>query len=85
MAKNLISVDNSIERILRAGLSVAEHDNSGGCGEVIEHLTIIGGVRRVEFYPSTGTVYANAVKGKYKATSSKGIECAIRLALEGRV
>ncbi|WP_240725281.1 hypothetical protein [Klebsiella pneumoniae] len=49
------------------------------------HITIIGGVRRVEFYPTTGTVYANAEKGKFQAFKQKkaGINVAIRLAKSG--
>ena len=49
------------------------------------HITIIGGVRRVEFYPTTGTVYANAEKGKFPAFKQKkaGIKVAIRLAKSG--
>jgi hypothetical protein len=47
------------------------------------HITIVGGVRRVEFYP-TGTVYANAEKGKFPAfKQKKPIKVAIRLAKSG--
>lgn len=74
-----------IEKVMSAGLSVVEHENNGDFGNGIMHLTIIGGSRRVEFYPTTGTVYANAVKGKFPVFKQKkaGIEVAIQLAKTG--
>ncbi|ENH1343585.1 TPA: hypothetical protein ACF3O9_004588 [Klebsiella pneumoniae] len=74
-----------IEKIMASGLSVFEHENNSDFGSGTMHITIIGGVRRVEFYPTTGTVYANAEKGKFPAFRQKkaGIEVAIRLAKSG--
>lgn len=60
-----------IEKIIDAGLSVFEHENNSDFGSGTMHITIIGGVRRVEFYPTTGTVYANAEKGKSRHSSRK--------------
>lgn len=74
-----------IEKIMAAGLSAFEHENNSDSCSGTMHVSIIGGVRRVEFYPTTGTVYANAEKGKYPAFRKKkaGIETAIRLAKFG--
>lgn len=68
-----------------AGLSVFEHENNSDSCTGVMHLSIIGGLRRVEFYPTTGTVYANAEKGKYSVFKQRkaGIEIAIRLAKTG--
>jgi len=74
-----------IEKIIDAGLSVFEHENNSDFGSGTMHITIVGGVRRVEFYPTTGTVYANSEKGKFPAFKQKkaGIRVAIRLAKSG--
>lgn len=60
-----------IEKVMASGLSVFEHENNSDFGSGTMHITIIGGVRRVEFYPTTGTVYANAEKGKFPAFRQK--------------
>ena len=75
-----------IERVLAAGLSVAQHDNSQGFGKPTEHYSIIGGARRVEFYPSTGMIFSNPVKDKFKqARIPRGnIDRAIKLAVTGK-
>lgn len=82
----MMEIKAVIDKVIAAGLSVFEHENNGdfGCGTM--HITIIGGVRRVEFYPSTGMVYANAVKGKFKVARfpKAGIKTAIRLAKSGK-
>lgn len=51
-------IEAAIEAILAAGLSVYEHKNNSNDGKTT-HISILGGKRRVEFYPTTGTVYAN--------------------------
>ncbi len=66
-----MQTERFIEKVMSAGLSVLEHENNGDFGSGVMHLTIVGGVRRVEFYPTTGTVYANAVKGKYPVFKQK--------------
>lgn len=86
-------INKAIEKILNAGLSVAERDNlslgKGTQGVANNHLTIIGGVRRVELY-TNGTIYANRVNGKFKITNLKGmphgqaVEEAIKIAKTGR-
>ena len=75
-----------IEKVMSAGLSVAQHDNSKGFGKPTEHYSIIGGARRVEFYPSTGMIYSNPVNGKFKqARIPRGnIDRAIKLAVTGK-
>lgn len=54
----MIKVKRAIDFILGANLSIIEHVNNSGSKEV-NHLSIIGGVRRVEYWPTTGTIYAN--------------------------
>ena len=77
-------VKQAIEDTLAAGLSIIEHENNSGTGEV-NHLSIIGGKRRVEYYPTTGTVYANKENNwpKYNLKSAS-IKVAIKLAKEGK-
>lgn len=81
-----------IDTILDAGLSVAERENlslttKGPAKD--NHITIVGGVRRVELY-TNGTVYANKLNGKFKAYRLKGVpinesvHTAIRVALTGK-
>jgi len=78
-----------IGKILNAGLSVFERDNLNmNCkGMANNHLTIVGGIRKVDFWPTTGTVYANGVKGKFRAFKEKksSVEVAIKVAKEGRL
>lgn len=82
-------IENTIQLILNSGLSVAERENKGDCYDGNNHLTIIGGVRRVELYIN-GTIYANKVKNKFKKINIKGmhlnqaIERAIKIAKKGR-
>lgn len=45
--------------------------NNSDFGSGTMHITIVGGVRRVEFYPTTAIVYANAEKGKFPAFKQK--------------
>lgn len=49
------------------------------------HIKIIGGARVVDYYPTTGTAYSNAVKGKFKAARGKGIFQAIQICVDGRI
>lgn len=73
-----------IEKILGAGLAVMERGNNSDSSSEVNHLSIIGGVRRVEYYPSTNTVFSNGVHGKFKKARGTGIDDAIRIAKEGR-
>ena len=74
-----------INKIMDAGLSVKENEHGHKFTPVI-HVTIIGGVRKVEFYPTTGTVYANPVKGEFRQVRIKksNVETAIKVAKFGR-
>jgi len=81
-----------IDIILDSGLAVAERENlsltTKGPAKN-NHITIVGGVRRVELY-TNGTVYSNRVKGKFKPFRLKGesvdksIIEAIRVAKTGK-
>lgn len=78
-------VKQAIEAILAAGLSIAEHENNSGKGKV-NHLTIIGGKRRVEYYPTTGTVFANKTPTQPSINSrNSSVQTAIHLAKEGKL
>lgn len=91
MQKGLIvpmDMNKAIDQIMAAGLSVMERENHSNSKQV-NHLSIIGGVRRVEFYPTTGTVFANKVTGRneqgqsivlMKVRHGKGLNFAISLA-----
>jgi len=77
------------DKILAASLSIFERENNSDTSELgINHLTIVGGVRRVELY-FNGTVYANKVKDKYKKVNIKGlcfneaIDKAVKVAKKG--
>lgn len=83
--KPLMTVAEAIEQILDAELSVCEHENNSCSHTGTTHLTIVGGKSSVEFWPSTGTVYANGIKGQCKAVKSNGIRNAIKLAKAGRL
>jgi hypothetical protein len=54
-------VTKAIEDILASGLTVIERPNNRGEGKT-NHLTIIGGAKRVEYWPTTGTIFADATK-----------------------
>lgn len=86
------STKRLIDTILDAGLAIAERENlslttKGPAKD--NHLTILGGVRRVEIY-TNGTVYSNKVKGVFKTYRLKGtpaiesVHSAIRVALTGK-
>lgn len=73
------------DKVLKAGLAIMERNNTNDYYGTPMQYTITGGVRNVEFYPTTGTVFANAVKGKFKMISLKqaGIATAIKICKEG--
>ncbi|CAL9991271.1 hypothetical protein VPHD81_0111 [Vibrio phage D81] len=75
---------SDIEAVLAAGLAVMERKNNSKSSSAVNHLTIIGGVRRVDYYPSTGTVFANRVNDKFKPCRGTGVKDAIRIAKKGR-
>ncbi|WP_337049871.1 hypothetical protein [Serratia fonticola] len=81
-----MDINSVIDKIVAAGLSVFEHENNCDYSHGTKHITIIGGKRRVEFYPTTGMVYANAVKGEFKAVRlpKSNVKTAIRLAMTGQ-
>lgn len=78
-------ITQAIDAILDAELSVIEHANNSEIVSGTQHISIIGGKRQVEYYPSTGTAYSNPVDGKYKRVNIKkaGIKRAIKLAKSG--
>lgn len=83
------NIQKAIDKILDSGLSLAVRDGSKGDYVGDNHMTIIGGVRRVELY-TNGTIYANRVNDKFKKINIKGmqfnqaIERAIKIAKKGR-
>ncbi len=81
----MTTIKAAIDHVISAGLSVLEHENNSDTSTGTMHITIVGGKRRVEFYPSTGTAYSNAVKGQFKAVRlpKAGIRAAIKLAMTG--
>lgn len=82
--KPLMTVAEAIDQILDAELSVCEHENNSCSHSGTSHITILGGKRRVEFWPSTGSVYAD--KGDFAhPVRAKGIRNAIKLAKAGRL
>ena len=79
------AVEHAISAILDNDLSAIEHENNSDTSSDVQHISIIGGKRRVEYYPQTGTAFSNSVSGKYKSISIKkaGIKRAIKLAKSG--
>ncbi|MDC9620844.1 hypothetical protein PSI22_04190 [Xenorhabdus sp. XENO-7] len=79
------NIDDVIEMILDAGLIAVEHENNSDCGDGVTHISILGGKRRVEYYPTTGMVYSNPVKDIYSKVRlpKAGIRRAIKLAKTG--
>lgn len=76
-------VKQAIEDIMNAGFTVIEHHNNSGNGET-NHLTIVGGRRKVDFWPTTGTVFApkEAKLSTYRLRSAS-VKVAINLARFG--
>lgn len=77
--------DKIIEQILNAGLSVAEMSNNSDSSNVVNHIVIIGGKRRVNYWPTTQTIYCDGIKGKARAIKLKNmpISKAIAIAKKG--
>ncbi|QXF34792.1 hypothetical protein CE143_17700 [Photorhabdus luminescens] len=76
------NINDVINLILDNGLIAIEHENNSDTTNATMHISIIGGKRRVEYYPTTGMVYSNAVKGLYPKVKmlKAGIKAAIKLA-----
>ncbi|QRD99805.1 hypothetical protein [Salmonella enterica] len=81
--KAKMQVRDAIEKIVSCGLSVYEHENNSEHDNEVRHLTILGGVRRVSFYPSTLTVFASKEKD-FPQVKTSGIDAAIRVAKDGK-
>ena len=81
------TLEQSIEKVLAAGLSVFERENQSKSSKVNNHITIAGGIRRVDYWPPTGTVQCPNVKGIYKKMTIRdsNIETAIYIAKNGRI
>lgn len=82
-------LNQAIDKIMIAGLSIAERKNNSDSSKDNNHMTIVGGIRRVELW-TNGTIYANKVNGKFKKLNFKGmhyneaIDRAIKIAKTGR-
>lgn len=87
MKKDKMKVIDAIKKIVDSGLSVFEHENNSENNSETDsgtrHITILGGVRRVSFYPSTLTVYAQKEKD-FAQVKTSGIDAAIRVAKDGK-
>lgn len=81
--KAKMQVRDAVEKIVSCGLSVYEHENNSEHDSEVRHLTILGGVRRVSFYPSTLTVFASKEKD-FPQVKTSGIDAAIRVAKDGK-
>lgn len=66
----------AIETFTSHGYIVVERNCDNG------HILVLGGVRRVNYYPSTGTVYVDKEIGK-PSIKTKGIEQAISILDKG--
>lgn len=77
--------DKVIEQIINAGLSVAEMSNNSDSSSVVNHIVIIGGKRRVNYWPTTQTIYCDGIKGKLRAIKLKNmpVSKAIKIAKDG--
>lgn len=75
----------AIEEILKAGFTVIEHPNNSNDGKT-NHLTIIGGKRKVDLWPTTGTIFAPK-DDKYPnyRLRNASVKVAITLAKQGRL
>lgn len=51
------NINDVINLILDNGLIAIEHENNSDTTNATMHISIIGGKRRVEYYPTTGMVY----------------------------
>lgn len=81
-----LAVSKAIELIVASGLTAIECSNNGDTSQrfPVTHIIILGGVRRVEYYPTTMTAYSNGKTGEYKAARGNGVNEAIRIAKFGR-
>ncbi|WP_241537927.1 MULTISPECIES: hypothetical protein [unclassified Xenorhabdus] len=79
------NINDVIEMILDAGLTAVEHENNSDFVGGVTHISLLGGKRRVEYYPTTGMVYSNPVKALYSTVRlpKAGIRRAIKLAKTG--
>lgn len=79
-------IKNAIETANAEGLTVVEHfPGALHTTQIVNHLTLVGGMRKVDFYPTTDTVYANPVHPIFpKCVRGKGIHEAIRIAKKGK-
>ena len=86
MVNKMDPITQAIDAILDAELSVIEHANNSEIVSGTQHISIIGGKRKVEYYPSTGTACSNPVKGQYSRIVIKkaGVKRAIKLAKSGK-
>lgn len=76
-------VKSAIEEIMKAGFTVIEQSNDGNESS---RLTILGGVRKVDLWPTTGTIFApkDAKYPNYRLREAS-VKVAINLAKFGRL
>lgn len=79
-------VKSAIEEIMNAGFTVIEHPNNSNSSNEPNHLTIVGGVRKVDMWPTTGTIFAPK-DDKYPnyRLREASVKVAINLARFGRL
>lgn len=82
------AIEETIQEVEKWKLSVIKNQNntiSKNNNRQVNHLSIVGGVRKVEYYPSKGTFYSNGIKGKCRLVRGVGLRDAIELAKNGRI
>lgn len=79
-----MAIEQDIDKILESGLEAISRTNNGSYSDAVTHVSIVGGVRRVEWYPTKGTVYVNA-QDEFKVFKQKHttVDVAIRVAKQG--
>lgn len=83
-----MAIEVVIDEASKWGLEVVKHKNNTihkNNDQQVNHLTITGGVRNVEYYPSKGTFYSNGVKGTYRLVKGTGLRDAMEVAKNGSI
>lgn len=78
-----LAIEETILEATKWGLEVIKRKNNTtnkNNERQVNHLTITGGKRTVEYYPSKGTFYSNGIKGKCRMVKGVGLRDAIELA-----
>lgn len=73
-------IDKLIDLCMANGIAVVEMGTPYQQPDICcQHLVLIGS-RHVNYYPTTGTVFADGVPGKFSAFRGQGMDTAIRAA-----